>query len=129
MGIRLAIDDFGTGCSSLDYLKHFPIDHLKIDRSFIHDLPGDPDDGAIAEAIIALAGSLGLEVLAEGVMTRGQLEFLRSRGCRRMQGYYFGRPASAEKLVETLRRGPDPRFCLPGAGTGSAPAACTPPGE
>jgi EAL domain-containing protein (putative c-di-GMP-specific phosphodiesterase class I) len=92
MGIHLSIDDFGTGYSSLSYLKRFPLDSLKIDRSFIQDLPGNSDDAAITQAIIAMAHSLRLKVIAEGVDTEEQLRFLRDHECDEMQGYYFSVP-------------------------------------
>ncbi|SHG69387.1 bifunctional diguanylate cyclase/phosphodiesterase [Massilia sp. CF038] len=100
-GIHLSIDDFGTGYSSMSYLKRFPIDQLKIDRSFVHDVPGDGE--AIATAIIAMAHSLGMTVVAEGVETLEQLEFLRRAGCDIMQGYYFARPMPAAQLTDLLR--------------------------
>jgi diguanylate cyclase (GGDEF)-like protein/PAS domain S-box-containing protein len=99
-GFAVAIDDFGTGYSSLTHLKHFPIDTLKIDISFIADLESDPGDAAITEAIIGLAGGLGLNVTAEGVGTRAQLDFLARRGCHAFQGYYVSRPLPASAFVE-----------------------------
>ena len=102
MGVELSLDDFGTGYSSLSYLKRFPIDVLKIDRSFVRDLPGDDDGAAIASAIISMAHTLGIAVVAEGVESRAQLEFLRERGCDHVQGYYFSHPLPAKLLKQLL---------------------------
>ena len=103
MGVRLAIDDFGTGYSSLAQLKRFPIDTLKVDRSFIRDLPADAEDRAITEAIIAMGRTLGLTIVAEGVETREQQQFLRDRACDQMQGYGFARPVPPGDFAELLR--------------------------
>jgi diguanylate cyclase (GGDEF)-like protein/PAS domain S-box-containing protein len=98
LGISIAIDDFGTGHSSLSYLKRFPIDTLKIDRAFIEDLPDRFEDAAIVRAVIQLADGLNLRVIAEGVETEEQLEFLRAHHCREVQGYYFSKPLPAAEL-------------------------------
>jgi EAL domain-containing protein (putative c-di-GMP-specific phosphodiesterase class I) len=104
MGVRLAIDDFGVGYSSLANLKRFPIDTLKVDGSFIRDIPQDPDDMAITRAIIAMGKSLNLTVVGEGVETLEQETFLLEHGCDETQGYFFSRPIASDQFAELLRR-------------------------
>jgi diguanylate cyclase (GGDEF)-like protein/PAS domain S-box-containing protein len=103
MGLEFSLDDFGTGYASLSSLKRLPVRRLKIDRGFVQDIGEDPDDAAIVSAIIAMAHTLGMEVIAEGVETAEQLACLRSLGCDRAQGYYFSRPLPAEEFLELLR--------------------------
>jgi len=105
IGLTLAIDDFGTGYSSFSYLKKFRANKLKIDRSFIHDVALNPDDAAITAAIISMAKSLKLKVIAEGVEDEAQMSFLRSHHCDEIQGYYFSKPLTADKAAEKLRDG------------------------
>jgi EAL domain-containing protein (putative c-di-GMP-specific phosphodiesterase class I) len=104
-GVRLSVDDFGTGYSSLGYLKRFPIDTLKIDRTFIRDIATDADGATLTRAIIHLAQNLRLRVVAEGVETEDQLVFLRSNACDEMQGYLFAKPTSGEECARMLREG------------------------
>ncbi len=104
LGIGIAIDDFGTGYSSLSYLKRLPINKLKIDQSFVRDLPDNDDDVAIVKAIIALAKSLNLDLLGEGVETAAQKEFLLKNGCKNIQGYYYSRPMPSDEMKEYLKK-------------------------
>ena len=103
IGVRVTIDDFGTGYSSLAYLKRLPIDCVKIDASFVRGIPLDASDIAITDTILAMAGSLGLKVVAEGVENHDQVQFLERRGCDDMQGFYFSRPLSADEMTAYLR--------------------------
>ena len=116
-GVRVAIDDFGTGYSSLAYLKRMPVSTLKIDRSFVNELGSDANVAAIARTVIVLARSLQMEVLAEGVETEEQAEWLRREGCDWAQGWLYGRPMASESFVttpppEALRRPPLKRLQL-----------------
>jgi EAL domain-containing protein (putative c-di-GMP-specific phosphodiesterase class I) len=112
-GVSLSVDDFGTGYSSLSYLKRFPIDTIKIDRSFVKDLDTELDDAAICAAILAMSQQLGLNVVAEGVETEAQLAFLRRHGCNQIQGYLCSKPLSAENfsamLVKIAEEASDPQ--------------------
>jgi EAL domain-containing protein (putative c-di-GMP-specific phosphodiesterase class I) len=98
MGVRLSIDDFGTGYSSLNYLKRFPVDALKVDRSFVRDITVSEDDAMIVTAIVTLAKNLNLEVVAEGIEIKEHLTFLNNLGCDQAQGFLISRPVSAEEV-------------------------------
>ncbi len=106
--MRLSVDDFGTGFSALSYLKNYPVSTVKIDRSFIMDLPGDKENEVLVQAIIAMAHGLRLEVIAEGVETEEQWEFLRRHKCNFAQGYYFGKPMPKAEFEDFLLT-PEPR--------------------
>jgi EAL domain-containing protein (putative c-di-GMP-specific phosphodiesterase class I) len=104
MGVKLSIDDFGTGYSSLSYLKQFPIDRLKLDQSFVRGLPGNPDDLAISSAVLGMAKALNLKVIAEGVESEAQMNFLFSRDCDEVQGYFFTKPLPAGDVEHFISR-------------------------
>jgi EAL domain-containing protein (putative c-di-GMP-specific phosphodiesterase class I) len=106
MGVKLAIDDFGTGYSNLTYLRHFPVNKLKIDRSFIKAVASNSDDAAITGAIISMGKSLNLRVTAEGVENEAQMSFLRAHQCDEIQGYYFSKPLPEDEMAEKLRTAP-----------------------
>jgi EAL domain-containing protein (putative c-di-GMP-specific phosphodiesterase class I) len=103
MGVQIHLDDFGTGYSSLSYIKRFSIDKLKIDQSFVRDIPGDPDGRALAAMIIAMAHATNIRVAAEGVERQDQLDFLREQGCDEMQGFLFSKPVPAEDIGPMFR--------------------------
>jgi EAL domain-containing protein (putative c-di-GMP-specific phosphodiesterase class I) len=106
LGVQLAIDDFGTGWSSLSYLRHFPIDALKIDKSFVQEITSGSSTAPIVSAVISMARSLNHRVIAEGVETRDQLAFLQAQDCAEGQGYYFSRPVPAGQFAEILGSAP-----------------------
>ena len=113
LGVRIVFDDFGTGYASLSYLKKFPLDGLKIDRSFVLELLADSDDAAIVGSTIGLSRQLGLSVIAEGIENRATADLLASMGCEEGQGYFFGRPMPAAEFRRTLEQ----------AGSAATPAA------
>jgi EAL domain-containing protein (putative c-di-GMP-specific phosphodiesterase class I) len=104
IGVRLAIDDFGTGYSSLAQIKNFPVNTLKVDRSFIRNLPFDSENKAITEAVIIMGKNLSLTVVAEGVETKEEENFLREQVCDEMQGFYFSKPIAPDKFADLLRK-------------------------
>jgi EAL domain-containing protein (putative c-di-GMP-specific phosphodiesterase class I) len=119
LGVGVSVDDFGTGYSSLTYLKRFPVDILKIDRSFVDGLGSDPDDLAIVQTTVALAASLGMTSVAEGIETAAHLAVLKQVGCDHGQGYLFSRPCPAEGLTALLRTGFGDTIPAPRASTSS----------
>ncbi len=104
IGVRISIDDFGTGHSCLNYLRRFPIDVLKIDRSLVSGVCDNPDDTAVASAIIAFGRTLGLKIVAQGVETVEQVRLLRDQGCNMIQGHFVGKPLPANKFASCIRR-------------------------
>jgi len=112
-GVRISVDDFGTGYSSLRHLREYPLDRFKIAQELVRRLPADGDAAAVVETVIAMARGLGIRVVAEGVESRGQLEFLRARGCQEVQGYYFARPLSAEAMAFFLERNGEGNLTCP----------------
>lgn len=110
MGVTLAIDDFGTGYSSLSYLRNFPIDRLKIDKSFIHRISTHPDDAAITEAIIVMGHIIGIKIVAEGVEQKDEMTFLQANNCDEAQGFYFSKPIDHETLIKQISN--QPEFCF-----------------